>query len=94
MITDVSVFKNKDFDVLKCSVSCDGLFETNKEISNNFELHTEFKTYHPHITIAYMKKGTAKKKHMQNIMKEPIFIYPKNFSFNWFEGETPKPIKF
>jgi len=93
MITDVSVFKNKDFDVLKCSVSCDELFETNKEISNNFKLHTEFKTYHPHITIAYMKKGTAEK-YMQNIIKEPVFIYPKNFSFSWFEGETPKSIKF
>ena len=93
MVTDVSVFKNNDFDVLKCSVSCDSLFETNEDISKNFELHTEFKTYHPHITIAYMRKGTADR-YIQNIIKEPVFIYPKNFSFSWFEGEMQKSVKF
>ena len=93
MLADVSVFENEKFDVLKCSVRCDELVRTNKDISDNFELHTEFKEYRPHITIAYMRKGYADK-YARRVVNEPVFIHPLCFSFSRFCGDTPESVKF
>ena len=93
MIKDVSVFRNAYFDVLKCSVDCDNLFKTNNAISDDFELHTEFTEYHPHITIAYMRKGMADK-YRRHIMKEPVFIHPLCFTLSRFNGDMPESVRF
>jgi 2'-5' RNA ligase len=56
----VSTFENELFDVLKFDIESPDLVELNKKFK---ELpHTsEHPNYHPHATIAYLKKGTAKK---------------------------------
>lgn len=94
MLSNVSMFENEEYDVLKCDVVCDALKNTNKSIADNFELHTEFKKYHPHMTIAYLKKGTASK-YIKHVINEPVFMKPIYFSFGYFdENEEYKRITF
>jgi hypothetical protein len=49
---------NPDFDVLKVDVISEKLMELNKLISSNME-STDKYTYIPHVTLAYIKKGTC-----------------------------------
>lgn len=86
MLSDVSVFENDEYDVLKCSVICPNLYATNKRISKHFELHTEFKEYNPHITIAYVKKGTCRE-FLKRIISKQVFCEPVNFSWGYFDGD-------
>lgn len=90
MLSDVSVFSNDNYDVLKCGVVCQALHTTNSAIKANYTLHTEFTTYKPHITIAYMNKGYADK-YKKNVITEPVFLTPICFSFGYYEdGEYKK----
>ena len=59
-IGQLSMFECDDYDVLKYDVACRNLTEANARIASRYTMHTEFK-YHPHMTVAYMKKGHAKK---------------------------------
>ena len=56
----VSSFTNENFDVLKFDIESEDLYKYNKNFSK-FPNTTEFKNYHPHCTIAYVKSGLAKK---------------------------------
>jgi len=69
---NVSSFENKEneYDVLKFDVRQkmedydkkeDFIFEINKELTEKYPFTTDFPDYHPHSTIAYLKKGKAKK---------------------------------
>lgn len=58
---EISIFENEKYDVLKYDIKSDKLFEVNKLMTDNFEYTTDFPDYHPHATIAYLKKGTGKK---------------------------------
>lgn len=49
------------FDVLKIDVVGKGLHDLHEKIKNNFECTISFPEYKPHVTIAYLKKGEAKK---------------------------------
>lgn len=91
MLSDISVFSNDNYDVLKCGVSCQALHTTNAEIKSNYTLHTEFTTYHPHITIAYMNKGYADK-YKKSIITKQVFLTPLCFSFGYFDGDEYKKI--
>lgn len=59
-LTKISCFENIEFDVLKFEVKCETILEINKRCRDTFE-HTLQYPYNPHITIAFLKKGTAKK---------------------------------
>lgn len=52
----VSTFDNEKFDVLKFDVEGDKLFEYNKDFAKLPHTNTHGE-YHPHLTIAYVKKG-------------------------------------
>jgi tRNA nucleotidyltransferase/poly(A) polymerase len=59
-IKGISIFENPEFDVVKFDVNPEGLTEINtvmKELPNT----SVFPDYHPHITIAYVKKGEGHK---------------------------------
>lgn len=56
----VSSFNNDKFDVLKFDVESDDLHKLNKKF-NKFPNTNDYPKYHPHSTIAYVKKGKAKK---------------------------------
>jgi len=59
-IYDISIFENENFDVVKFSIKSDEL----DKIHNSLKLlpnKQSYPNYTPHITIAYVKKGTGKK---------------------------------
>lgn len=76
--TEVSLFENEKFDVLKFDVEAKELNMLNKIISDNFEYTTDFPDYHPHCTIAYLKPGTGKK------YINEFFSYLKTFQAAYF----------
>lgn len=83
-ILDISVFENQDFDVLKCNVFSNEMVETNTLIFSKYECYSEYKDYHPHMTIAYMKKGMARK-YIKYVMDELVVLEPVNFAFGYFD---------
>jgi 2'-5' RNA ligase len=56
----ISTFDNEKFDVLKFDVKSADLNKLNKVFSK-FPNTNKFPDYHPHATVAYLKKGTAEK---------------------------------
>ena len=93
VLTDISKFECEEFDVLKCAVKSKALKDTNKEIVDKFETHSEYKDYNPHMTIAYMKKGMADK-YLKKILDKLILLKAKNFNFSYFDGDKDKNITF
>ena len=59
-IERVSIFENKEFDVLKFDVKSKDLHRLNK-MFKELPHTTEYPNYHPHMTIAYLKNGAGKK---------------------------------
>lgn len=58
-IGGMSIFNNKDSDVLKFDVESDDLNRMHKQIESEIGLPGKtYKGYKPHITVAYLKKGT------------------------------------
>lgn len=94
ILTDISKFECDKFDVLKCAVKSKNLKHTNKEIRDNFDTHSEYKTYEPHLTIAYMRHGMADK-YLKDILPRLVYLKPKNFHFSYVDknGEE-KDLKF
>lgn len=93
VLTDISKIECEKFDVLKCAVKSKALKDTNKEIVDKFETHSEYKDYNPHMTIAYMKKGMADK-YLKKILDKLILLKAKNFNFSYFDGNKDKNITF
>ena len=86
MLTDISMFENEKYDVLKCNAASLNLYVTNKKILDKCPSHSEFKEYHPHVTIAYLKKGKAKK-YTKDVLDKLVVLEPKNFNFSWFDKD-------
>ena len=86
MLTDISMFENEKYDVLKCNAASLNLYVTNKKILDKYPSHSDFKEYHPHVTIAYLKKGKAKK-YTKDVLDKLVILEPKNFNFSYFDKE-------
>ena len=58
-IEKIGIFENSnvDFDVVKMDVKCDYLTSLNKEIIEHFPVNITYKTYFPHITMAFVNRG-------------------------------------
>ena len=94
ILTDLSKFECEKFDVLKCSVKSEKLIDTNKKILKDFESHSEYKEYKPHLTIAYMKHGMADK-YLRKILPKLIHLKPSKFHFSFVDKDgNEKEIKF
>lgn len=57
-LANASIFESEKYDVLKFDADCPRLHEINKELSK-LPHTTNFPDYHPHATVAYLKKGKA-----------------------------------
>ena len=55
-LSEISLFENEEFDVLKIDVQSETLTKLNKQLSK-FPNEDKYPDYHPHSTIAYIKKG-------------------------------------
>ena len=94
LLTDLSKFECENFDVLKCSARSKALLDTNKKIVKDFDTHSEYKEYQPHLTIAYMKQGMTDK-YLKKILPKLIHLKPKNFHFSYVDKNgNEKEIKF
>lgn len=77
----VSTFDNELFDVLKFDIESPDLIALNKKFK---ELpHTsDYPDYHAHATIAYLKKGTAKKYVDKLNTRPPLSIKPEKIVYS------------
>ena len=81
-------------DVLKCDVGCCNLLDTNARICSKFPTYSEYKEYHPHLTIAYLKKGMADK-YLQDSIMPLILLKPQCFIWSGVdEGEKEINVKW
>lgn len=60
-LSNINIFKNDDYDVVKIDIKSKDLHRLNKQISDNLKATDSHPVYHPHITIAYVKPGEGKK---------------------------------
>ena len=60
-VDGIGVFKNKDYDVVKFNANPDGALQELHDKLSEFPNSNSFPDYKPHITIAYVNKGTGKK---------------------------------
>lgn len=56
-LTEISLFENDKYDVLKFDVKSKDLHKLNKIVSDNFDCTDSYPNYHPHSTIAYLLPG-------------------------------------
>ena len=85
-LTNISKFDNDKYDVLKCDVASIPLFNTNSDMLNKFETHSDYKEYHPHVTIAYTKKGVADK-FTKDTLDKLIMLEPECFWFSYYDKD-------
>lgn len=60
-LKEISLFESDFFEVLKFTVESSDLKRIHQKIRDNCKSTSTFPEYHPHCTIAYLKKGTGKK---------------------------------
>lgn len=89
ILVNISTFSNDDFDVLKVGAKCPKAAESNKEIMENFDVHTDFDEYIPHMTIAYLKKGFANK-YTKDMLNKIDTIKPFGFNYSYFKDDEDK----
>lgn len=78
LLSNISKFEHDKYDVLKCDVGSINLLNTNDDIRSKFPTFSEYKEYHPHMTIAYLKKGMADK-YLQDSIMPLVVLKPKCF---------------
>ncbi len=78
-VDSISTFNNPKFDVLKFDANSDTLTKLNA-IFRLYPHTNNFKDYHPHITISYLKPGSAKD--FVKKMENPIKITSNSFVFS------------
>lgn len=60
-IEGIGIFENEEFDVVKLNVIPDGGLQQLHEMISELPNSDQYPEYKPHITIAYVKKGSGKK---------------------------------
>ena len=56
-ITELSLFENNNFDIIKFDVMSSDLRILNHIIKSKMEVKSTYNEYHPHLTVAYAPKG-------------------------------------
>lgn len=59
-ITELSLFENEVFDIIKFDVMSSDLRILNHIIKSKMEVKSSFSEYHPHFTVAYVPKGMGR----------------------------------
>lgn len=77
-IKEMGMFDSQDYDVLIWKLESKPLSKLNARLKENFKNSNRFPEYHPHFTIAYLKKGKA---------KEYLQVFNSKHS-NHFKGNT------
>lgn len=61
ILSDIGIFKNEEYDVLKFSIKSDTLNFLNSFFKKNYNYTNNFPKYNPHITIDYLYPGAGDK---------------------------------
>ena len=83
---DVSSFENEAFDVIKFDMVSEGLHKLNAKF-REFPYKSNYPDYHPHCTIAYVNKGTAKKYIDKMNEMDKIEVKPSKIVYSKANGE-------
>lgn len=59
-ITELSLFENDNFDIIKFDIMSSDLRILNHIIKSKMEVKSTFYNYHPHLTVAYVPKGMGR----------------------------------
>nr|DAT68082.1 MAG TPA: 2'-5' RNA ligase [Caudoviricetes sp.] len=77
-ITELSLFENDNFDIIKFDVMSSDLRILNHIIKSKMEVKSSYNEYHPHLTVAYVPKGMG----MELIARLNKLLYEElNFRF-------------
>lgn len=92
---NISLFKNKEYEVLKFDVKQkmkeyskkdDILYKINKKLTERFPYKETYPDYHPHSTIAYLKLGKGKK--YVDMFKDKVYqISPRDIVYSKSDGK-------
>jgi len=88
-IKKVGIFEGDEQDVVKFDIESPVLHKLNKAIRNSVEYTNSYDDFQPHITLAYTKKGTAKK----YAGNKTFFNYPLLFTDLHYNNSDGKLIK-
>jgi 2'-5' RNA ligase len=80
-LSNVSLFKNPDFDVLKFDVDGEDLHYVNN-ILTKLPHTNNFPGYHPHATIGYLKPGAGDEVLKRIKMGKPYSVTPKSIVYS------------
>lgn len=90
---NISMFEQDNYDVLKVDVESEALRALNEEIGKHFESGSEFKEYHPHMTIAYVKKDfELAKSFCKDLDGEEMT--PESYDFSFMKDGESKHVFF
>lgn len=81
---NASCFNNDQYDVLKFDIDNDHLHKINAELTK-LPHTTDYPNYHPHSTIAYLKKG-AGEKYTQKLKGEKFTVNPSKIVYSKPDG--------
>jgi 2'-5' RNA ligase len=83
-----SIFEQDEYDVVKIDVKSEELKKMNKMLWDEFEVKTDHPDFHPHLTIAYVKKGTGEKYNGLEVHLKPVKVSEMVFSNHNREKQT------
>jgi 2'-5' RNA ligase len=91
LLVKPSLFENDDYDVLKFDVKYPKKTEkilhiVNKELEDTFPYTSDYPDYHPHCTIAYLKKGEGKK-YVEMFKDAEITVHPEKIVYSKADGK-------
>lgn len=86
-VHNASLFEN-EYDVLKFDVNGDNLHECNEELKK-LPYENSYPDYHPHLTIAYLKKGKGKK-YVDMLDGKEWWLAPQHVVFSQPDGTKNK----
>jgi 2'-5' RNA ligase len=88
-LENISLFKNDKYEVLKFDADASYLHKINKELCDNFPYSSDYPDYHPHSTIAYLKKGTGDK-YVKKFEKIVATVTPDQIVYSKPNGDKIK----
>lgn len=85
-LKDASLFKNKNkpYEVLKFDIDNSALYDINRKLAE-LPHTTEFPDYHPHCTVAYLKKGTGDK-YVEMLKDKTFDVLPAEIVYSKPDG--------
>jgi 2'-5' RNA ligase len=72
---EMTAFENEDYTVLKLDVDSPDLHKLNKKVGDDLEVTDSYPEYHPHVTIAYLRKEADWKKYACGIFEDMEVVF-------------------